>query len=271
MTAIQKARLNRQLIDLSGHFESPRDFLRSLEDILDFYAEHTLRLRSAVDAAPLLRNYHVPPQLLREMEKALAPHVEAQPEQALAIADVLWATPCVETRLLAIWMIGRLPVDPVEPVLTRVRAWGAACREDRIIDALVRQGLRRLRLDAEEAFVALLEGWLQQGEPRNVHLGLRALLAWLAESGYENYPTVFRWLTPLTRAVTLTTKEDLRQVLSLLVRRTPQESAFFLQQVLALPPSRELLALGRQLLPEFPPEQQEALRPLLHRRREEAA
>ncbi len=271
MTAIQRARLNRQLLDLCERFDEPEEFLRALDDILDFYAEHTLRLRSAVEAAPLLRNYHVPPQLLREIEKALAPHVDAGHPQAFALADALWASPCLETRLLAIWILGRLPVKPSEPVLTRVREWSAGCREDRIIDALVRQGLRRLRLDAEEEFIALLEGWLQEGEPQAVHLGLRALLAWLEESGYENSPTIFRWLTPLTRAVTLATKEDLRQVLSLLIRQTPQESAFFLQQILALPPSRELLALGRQLLAEFPPEQREALRPLLRQRPKEAA
>ncbi len=270
MTAIHRARLNKQLLELSERFDSPSDFLRAMEDILDFYAEHTLRVRSAVAAAPSLRNYHVPPQLLRELEKALDPLVATQPEQAFALADALWASPCVETRLLAIWMLGRCPVEPAEPVLTRIRRWGMSCREDRIIDALMDRGLSRLRREAETVFIALVESWLQQDNPY-LHLGLRALLAWLQEGGHEHSPTIFRWLTPLTRAVDLATKEDLRQVINLLIRQTPQESAFFLQQILASPPSRELLALGRQLLPEFPPEQQEMLRPLLRQHRQATA
>ncbi len=263
MPAIQPARLSRQILDLVELFGSPDEFVANLHMILDFYADRTLRPGQVIESAPLLHNYRVPRPVIRRLERGFVQHAQKNPAAALQLVDALWEDRWVETRLLAVAILGNVPPTPPQPVIERAQSWGASCREELIIDALVLKGLHRLRLEAQSAFVLLLETWLASHNPGEVRVGLRALPSLLNEESFENLPAVFRWITPLVREVTLEQKDDLARALGVLIRRSSHETAYFLRQILTSSVNSRAASMIRQVLHEFPPEFRAGIRELV--------
>jgi hypothetical protein len=88
---------------------------------------------------------------------------------------------------------------------------------------------------------------------------LRALLPLVENPQFENLPVFFRLVQPLACNVPPGLKPDLLDVLTALAHRSPNETAYFLRQTLIYPDAPDIAWLIRQLLNEFPPEQQEML------------
>lgn len=268
MPAIQPARLAAQTAELMEYFGSPGKFVSALHELLDFYADRTLRPGQVIESAPLLKSYQAPGQVLRQIERELVESVDGDPETALALADGLWIEEWVETRLLAIAILGRIPPHPSDRITQRVQFWGTTCREEKIVKALASTGIARLRSEARDDFVDLLENWLASDERSAVLIGLRALPALLEIENFDNLPLVFRWITPLVRQVDREIRDDLLVVVLLLASRSPQETVYFLRQSLVATTNPQTVKLVRRVLDEFPEEISSTLRLELRQRRD---
>ncbi len=268
MPAIQPARLATQAAELTEHFGSPEKFVSALHDLLDFYADRTLRPGQVIESAPLLKSYQAPGQVLRQIERELAEMVDSDPEAALALADALWIEEWVETRLLAIAILGRIPPHPSDRITERAQFWGIACREEKIVKALASTGIARLRAEARDDFIDLLENWLDSEERSAVLIGLRALPALLEIENFDNLPLVFRWIAPLVRQVDREIRDDLLVVVHLLAKQSPQETVYFLRQSLAATTNPQTAKLLRRALDELPEEISSTLRLELRQRRD---
>ena len=108
MPAIDLARLKKQTAYLADIFDQPDDFLREHREILDHYVNRTLRSQGVAPSS-VLPTYRTPPVVLRQIETSLGPVAEQQPIQALELADALWDEGWLETRLLAAFLLGRIP------------------------------------------------------------------------------------------------------------------------------------------------------------------
>jgi hypothetical protein len=166
----------------------------------------------------------------------------------------------VEFRLLAASLLGIIPTETPEPILERVEAWCKAKADERLIHAILNDGLSRLRKDAPEHVHNKVETWLEDTDPFKQQLALRALAPILSRENYENLPVFFRLLGPLVRAVPAGLRHDLLDTLRALVRRSPKETAYFLRQMAEIPNSPDAPWLIRQCLSDFPPEIQLTLR-----------
>ena len=82
--------------------------------------------------------------VLRQIETELGPVAEKQPIQALELADALWDEGWLETRLLAAFLLGRIPPQE-ERLLARLTAWTQAVRDPSVRAALLTTSLTRLR------------------------------------------------------------------------------------------------------------------------------
>lgn len=260
MPAIQPARLKQQSALVVQHFNDPAAFIRSLHYLLDYYADRTHRPGQSGEPAPLLEAYNVPPPVLRLLQQALKPAIEAQPQAVFPLCDALWAEDILEFRLLAASILGKAPVDPVDPVIDRVRNWAEKEREIRLVRGLVEEGLERLRRDNPEEALKVVEEWLADNEVRRRQLGLMALLPMIRDPGFQNMPGFFRMVQPLVRQVPSGLRPDVVDVLAALANRTPKETAYFLRQTMALPESPDAPWLTRRVQKEFPPDLQASLR-----------
>ena len=266
MPAIQLARLKIQVTDLLTHFDEPTEFLHQLHDLLNFYADRTRRPGRSGKPKPLIQAYNAPRQVIRRIEGDLTPLVLADSAQALALADQLWADPWFECRLLAISILGMLPLDAPETIVTRLQTWGKTCRENALLDALLGTGAATLRAEAPDDFLLLVDHWLSSGDLPSRTIGLRALPALIMNPKFENLPALYRLLSPLLREASSSLEGDLLRVVRALGERSPQETAYFLQQNLNAPHKAGLAVIVRRSLDVFPPEMENLLRVTLRER-----
>jgi hypothetical protein len=259
MPAIQPARLSQQVLRLLDTFEQPDKFVSSLHELLEFYADRTLRASQVIESAPLLNRYRVPKPVMRFIERDLAASIEALPEAALTLADKLWSQRWLETRLLAITILGRITPSNPDLISGRARAWGSSCKEEKVLKALASDGVQRLRKEQRGHFIRLLEDWYSSGELPQILLGLRSTPDLLDDKKFDNLPLIYRWIGPLVREVDLEFKEDLMEVLRYLIRRSPQETAYFIRQALASASDDQTARMLRPVVDEFPEEMKTSL------------
>lgn len=266
MPAIQLARLKIQVTDLLTHFTDPIEFLRELHAMLDFYADRTRRSGQSGKPKPLIQAYNVPRQVMRRIESDILTQVIDDPMNALILADQLWADIWFESRLLAISILGSSPPEPADLIIERLQKWGKDCCEDTLLDALLDRGAAPIRLELPDEYLSLVESWLASGDLPSRKVGLRAMPALIQNPKFENLPVLFRLLAPFVRESSSVLEPDLIQAVRALGQRSPQETAFFLQQNLLSPHKSGLGIIIRRSLDVFPPEVEESLRTLLRER-----
>ena len=140
MPAIHLARLKIQISELLSFYDSPSDFIRELHEIFEFYADRTRRPGQSGKPKPLIQAYNVPRQVMRRLYSDIASLVVDDPEGGIDLADRLWVDSWFECRLLAINILGCLPIMHHDQVVARLSRWGGSCKEDMLIDTLLQDG-----------------------------------------------------------------------------------------------------------------------------------
>lgn len=261
MPAIQPARLRQQAALLADHFDEPAAFVRSLHHLLDFYADRAHRVGQAGAPPPLLAAYNVRPPVIRQLIQELAPLAESRPGPALELCEALWRQPYLEFCLLAAALLGQIAPSPSsQPILEKAQAWLASRPEERLVAALLNDGLRRVRRENPDGLIQLVEAWLDGPDLYSRQLGLRALLPMVQDPAFENLPAFFQMIHPLTRSVSSGLRPYVLDALEALAMRSPKETAYFLKQNLELPESPDAAWFIRQSLHCFPADLQEGLR-----------
>lgn len=260
MPAIQPARLKQQAALLAQSFDQPVVFVRSLHHLLEFYADRARRPGQTGKPTPLISTYHVRPPVLSILLQEWTPWVENDPSMALSLCDTLWRENYLEFRLLAASLLGRIPPDPVEPILNRVEYWAKEPLEQSLVTALFVNGLSSLRKANPDHLIKLVEQWLSSESRKEIHYGMVALLPLVNEQEFKNLPVFFRLIQPFCREMPPALRPALIDLLIALARRSPQETAYFLRQSFEISKSQDTAWLIRQVVNEFPQEQEQSLR-----------
>jgi hypothetical protein len=266
MPAIQLARLKIQISKLLTFFDSPSDFILELHVIFEFYADRTRRPGQSGKPKPLIQAYNVPRQVMRRLYSDISSFVVDDPEGGIELADRLWEDSWFECRLLAINILGCLPIMDHELVVARLSRWGRSCKEDVLIDALLQDGAIKIRREMPDDFQILVEEWLSISETPLKKLGLRAIPPLVENQKFDNLPVFYRLLAPLLRESSTTLEIDLLRAIRALGRRSPQETAYFLEQNLIAPHKSGTTVIVRRSIDVFPTEVQAQLREVLRNR-----
>lgn len=261
MPAIDLARLKKQTAHLADLFDQPTEFLREHREILDFYVNRSLRSQGVAPSS-VLPTYRTPPVVLRHIETELGPAAEKQPIQALELADALWDEGWLETRLLAAFLLGRIPPQE-ERLLARLTAWTQAVRDPNVRAALLTTSLTRLRKETPDLFLVLVKEWLYPTRQRMWSNGLQALVPLVTSQEFDNLPPIFEIVEPIFKASPATLQFDLRELLLALYKASPDETLHFIQQILKDTKSPSLAVTLRRISPDLPHELQLQLRELL--------
>jgi hypothetical protein len=264
MPAIDLARLKKQTAQLADLFDQPTVFLREHREILDFYVNHSLRSQGVAPSS-VLPTYRTPTVVLRQIETELGPVAERQPIQALELADALWDEGWLETRLLAAFLLGRIPPQE-ERLLARLTAWTQAVRDPSVRAALLTTSLTRLRKETPDLFLILVKEWLHPARQRMWSNGIQALVPLISSPDFDNLPPVFEIIEPIIRAAPATLQFDLQELIIMLYEASPDETTYFIQQILKSTKSPMLAVALRRMSPEFPAELQSNLREMLYKK-----
>lgn len=254
MPAIDIARLKIQAASLVEKFDQPAAFLHDLHEILDLYADRTLRTSVAAPAS-VLRSYRAPQSVLKQIEMELAPLTATFPEQSMALTDALWKDAHLETRLLAATLLGR--IDPRTPLLVeRVSAWVGRVKDKKVRTALLSISLNRLRRETPDQFLSLVQGWLDSENAKMWANGVEALIPLLDDPGFENLPPVFDIVRPVIASAPASLQKELGSLINALHRASAVETIFFIKQIVSSSLNPQALAILRRILPELDDELQ---------------
>jgi len=265
MPAIDLARLKKQTARLADLFDQPSAFLREHREILDFYVNHSLRSQGVAPSS-VLPTYRTPQVVLRQIETELGSVAEKQPIQALELADALWDEGWLETRLLAAYLLGRIPPQE-ERLLARLTAWTQAVRDPSVRAALLTTSLTRLRKETPDLFLVLVREWLHPARQRMWSNGLQAIVPLISSSEFDNLPPIFETVNPIFKASPAALQFDLQELLIALYSASPDETLHFLDQILKATSSPLPAVSIRRMLPDLPQELQTHLRELLRKRK----
>ena len=265
MPAIDLARLKKQTAQLADLFDQPPLFLREHREILDFYVNRSLRSQGVAPSS-VLPTYRTPTVVLKQIETELGPVVEKQPIQALELADALWDEGWLETRLLSAFILGRIPPQE-ERLLARLTAWTQAVRDPSVRAALLTTSLTRLRRETPDLFLILVKEWLHPARQRMWSNGIQALVPLISSPDFDNLPPIFEIVEPIIRAAPATLQFDLQELIIMLYEASPDETTYFIQQLLKSTKSPMLAVALRRMSPEFPAELQSSLREMLYKKR----
>ena len=265
MPAIDLARLKKQTARLSDIFDQPGAFLRELREILEFYVNRTLRSLSVAPSS-VLPTYRTPVVVLRQIETELSQAAERQPMQALELADALWDEGWLETKLLAAFLLGRIPPQE-ERLLARLTAWTQAVRDPEVRAALLTTSLTRLRKETPDLFLVLVKEWLHPARQRMWSNGIQALVPLVSSPDFDNLPPIFETVEPILKASPAALQYDLQELILALYEASPDETLYFLQQILNGTRSRIASIALRRMSQEFPPELQASVREMLRQTR----
>jgi hypothetical protein len=261
MPAIDLARLNKQTAHLADIFGEPAAFLREVREILEFYVNRSLRSQSVAPSS-VLPTYRTPAVVLRQIEKELGPVAEEQPVQALELADALWDEGWLETKLLASFLLGRIPPQE-ERLLARLTAWTQTVRDPEVRAALLTTSLTRLRKETPDLFLVLVKEWLHPARQRMWSNGVQALVPLISSPEFDNLPPIFEIVEPILKASPATLQYDLQELIITLFEASPDETTYFLQQILKETKSPLPAIALRRMAPELPQELQSSLREML--------
>ncbi len=264
MPAIDIARLKIQAATLVEKFDQPAAFLHDLHEILDLYADRTLRVGVAAPAS-VLRAYRAPQSVLRQIEFELAPLTATFPEQSMSLTDALWKDAYLETRLLAATLLGR--IAPRTPLLVeRISAWVGRVRDKKVRAALLSASLKRLRNETPDLFLNLLQEWVASENPKMWANSIEALLPLLADPGYENLPPVFEIVGPIIANAPPVLQNELADLLNALYRASAIETIFFLRQIIQASRNAQTITTLRRSLPGLESELQTQVQQMLRQK-----
>jgi hypothetical protein len=259
MPAIRPAILKQQSALLANEFGQPQEYLHSLHHLLDQYANRAFRSGQSGKPKPLLQAYDVPQPVLRQLLQDLEPKARQDPASALILSQGLWDEAFLETRMLAAGLLGKIPADP-DQILNQLENFLQTAGNERVISTLLDQGLVWLRQTDPEKIIERARTWLGSRSEFEQTLGLRVIQPLIAEPAYKNLPVFFKLLDPLTCEASAALRPDLVDVIEVLARRSPRETAYFLRENLGYSRCTTTAWLIRQVLPAFPEEIRNSLR-----------
>jgi hypothetical protein len=257
MPAVELSRLQHQIDIVTEVFGDPARLRSRCLDLLEFYASR-VRPGSSGGRTGTVRSLGVPPAVMRALEQGLRARAEADSYAGAMAAEVLWATPVMESRWLAVSLLERQPLTSLPDWIA---AWSQTAEDPQLLERMAGGPMRRLWRDAPDLFWGTAAANLAaEGGPTTV--ALLALEQIVPDLEPDDLPRVFAVLDAAPVPQAGEAWRAYLQVVRVAARRSPPETARFLVDEIehARPGATRVT---RQTLSDFPPRQRDALRQAL--------
>ena len=250
MPAFDLAELDQQISVLLRAFSRPTDFLSTLKALFERYGLPSHRTGISVKGVTEPA-YHVSELVLRQIEIALLPLIGENQGVVLRLADALWKDRYYEVRLLGAYLVGKAPLEPSSAIVAFLKRSIIATDELDMQVLLLTRGSGRLRREESSYWLVTLEEWLHRPQEIDTIIGLRSLLSIVEDKSFENIPPVFRMMSPFLLDVSREQESVLQLLIAALAKRTPIETAYYLQEVIPFFENERSLSLVRSCLEHF--------------------
>jgi len=256
MPAVDPMRLARELESLAGLVQDSAETTRACLNLLDFYADRTRRptLATTADLEP---KFGVPAPVMRQLSHRVAQAAHDLPDAGDLLADALWESGYRETRLTAA-AIFEARVDDGVP--SWVEEHAISCSDAVVLNALGGQSLRSWRAAEPDVFLTRVWSWMDSSRAHLPTVALIALSAAISRPEFTLEPELFQGLERRLDQLAAHPRGALRDLVSHLALRSPAETAQMLKdQMVHGAKQREVFAVVRSALPDFPPRHRKVL------------
>lgn len=255
MPAINPERLKKQVDRLLDVVTDPVELQRGCIELLDFYADRTLKSIAVGEADETYRTFGSPKPLMRALSFGLRTRLEEQPTSSFPAAAALWEAGYRETRALASAILGDLDGEDVPGW---AETWAFECDDQIDLKELADQGLVSWRKADPTAFLERIEIWLGSTQEKLQSFALLALQSAVEDPSFEDLPTVFGLLDGTTGRFSGALFHNLNRLIDALARRSPLEAARFLMDELKHE-SRSTKRMVQNSIEKFPARQRDLL------------
>jgi hypothetical protein len=267
MPSIDLARLRKQALRLADFYFAPEEFVRHFNSTLDTYVNYTIRGRRPASAGSNLPTHRTPDVVIRQIEHELTPLASA-PENAsasLALADRLWDEAWVESRMLAAFLLGRVPPEEA-PLIARLTAWIAQIRDPELRARLLGSSLYRMRRESPDMFIQLVAEWLRPERPRSWSAAIQASITAAQDPAFPNLPALMAVLDAPLRTAPAALQLEFEALILALFAVSPTETGFLVRQVLVTSDEPSTAIMFRRMSPALPAELQEEINEIVRGR-----
>ncbi len=263
MSAVQLNVLKEEINRLSEDFANPHTFSRQVLDLLIKYADLTYKPGVSVQQPLILPSLRPASLVIRQMESRLLNLAQQNPDSALSAAARLWQLEYVETRLLAAFLLGHIPLPPHTPVIALLDEWCHSGQERLFLQETISRASNQLCQQSPDIWLQTIRQWLSAGNNADITLGLIALNALIEHEKFTNLPSVYKVITDGLLYIPENNYPDLQTIITRLAGRSPVETTHFIRQLIAAHQNPQIHRLIRRILPSFPPQAQVSLRSAL--------
>ncbi len=262
MTAINPARLKIQCVELSEGYSDPDQFIQDLHELFEYYSVR-VRQSGITRTSLLLQSYQVSPPVLRALEQELIKPLNTQPSQGLILIDALWEQEWVETRTLAVSLLGLIP--PINPasILKRIKSWLSSSESDVIRSTLTTRGVTRLSKENPELVLNFFHQLTSSPTKGNCQAVLFGLVPFALDQDFDNLPRLYKLLDSILLVEEKGLVKEILVILKILIKRSEQESLYFLKRQLSTAAKPRIFRVARQILPSFSAQNQAVLKETL--------
>jgi hypothetical protein len=263
MPAVQLTRLNAEVKYLARQFGEPERFNEGLVDLFERYASWSFRSGELTRQNIQIPQYHLPQIVTQKLRLAVQPYCLKDPEYTMRLAKNLWRGSYFEVRQFAITILTLLPLTEPQQYFKIIQDWLSSESEMVLKTELLQIGCSRLRVEHPQIWLDQIESWLNSSNVADQVIGLRALTISLNDTAFKFLPNIFRLSTDLLIESPSHLATLLQELVEAMIRRSPSETSFFLQQLLVRGGSRETSRIIRKNLTLLPKHSQKVLRVLL--------
>lgn len=258
MPAVDIARLRIQSAGVTDHFDKPDELLRALHEMFDLYADRTRRPGRLASPVTVLPSYNIPHPALRQLEADLGFQAENRAEETITLADALWEDGCLESRLLAAYLLGRIRPRG-DDFMDRLTDWVSETREPNVRRTLLSVSLGRLRREQPDRFLRLMGRWVHPTRRKMWSNAIQALLPLLEDPEFHNLPLVFDIVKPIIETGTPTLQNEIAELITALYQASPTETTVYLRQTALASSHPQTRLTLRRILSRLPDPLQESL------------
>jgi hypothetical protein len=153
--------------------------------------------------------------------------------------------------LLSAFLLGQIPPQE-EHILPRITSWTQKVRDPSVRSVLLTTSLTRMRKEAPNQFLGLIQELLHPERLRTWSNGIQALLPMIADAKFENFPPILDLVEPIIEAAPAALQTDLENLIVELYKTSPSETTFFLKQILSASENPMTFISMRRIAPSLP-------------------
>lgn len=255
MPAIQLEKLRLQTANLAGKVGQPDIFQSELVELFDQYSNRTFRAGTNTLTNRMSSTYHLADRVMWQIERDLEPQIHIyEQDQSLLLANILWSGESLEEKLIAIFILGQVPVENDQPVLDTFTRWFQPGLDPLLRMRLVTDGLHRLRQEKFPDWMKLIQEWLASPLGEKHAQAFLALVELLQETGESHLPSVNKIMRETILTISPQDHYELLTLFRVMVQVSLIETTFLTREILhrSDPMNINHKRLLRKLIEQFP-------------------